>query len=249
MKVTILGSGTILSELNRNPSAYLVQKNKSSFLLDCGPGTLHQLNVLKHSVSDLECVFLSHFHLDHCSDMFALLMRRYLLDNQSNETFKIFGPSGLADWFEALASTQGSWLSGHRPEIVELSGQVMFWQGVQVSVCRNGHTENSISYLFTNGNKKFFYSSDMDYNPALVKFASHSDVAIVECSYPDEQAHPGHLTPLKLAQIVNLAKIKKTIVTHIYPENDTNDLAQRIKIHSTADIEIGFDLMQINIRG
>ncbi|MCB0283869.1 MAG: MBL fold metallo-hydrolase [Calditrichae bacterium] len=249
MKVTILGSGTILSDIKRNPSGYVLEHDNKSALLDCGPGILHQLDKLKMNVCDLDCLFISHFHLDHCSDVFALLMRRYLSDPVSNETFKIFGPTGLNEWYMKIAGTQGAWLNDRQPKMIEFSSQVIYWHELEISVCRNGHTENSISYLLKDGNKKFFYSSDTDFNTDIIAFAAYSDIAVLECSYPDENPKPGHLTPSKLAKIVDLAAIKKTIVTHIYPENDTKDLIQRIKTLSMSDIEIGFDFMQIDLEG
>ena len=111
MKVTILGSGTILSPSKRNPAGYLLEDINNFALLDCGPGILRQLDQINFNVLNLNSIFISHFHLDHCSDVFAVLMRRYLVNKNANKNLKIVGPDGLKRWFNTILKTQGTWLS------------------------------------------------------------------------------------------------------------------------------------------
>ena len=229
MKVTILGSGTILSPSKRNPAGYLLEDINNFALLDCGPGILRQLDQINFNVLNLNSIFISHFHLDHCSDVFAVLMRRYLVNKNANKNLKIVGPDGLKGWFNTILKTQGTWLSQNRPVCIEIGERQINWQGILVNSHKNGHTLNSLSYLFEQRSKRFFYSGDMDFSEDILLFANHSQLAVIECSYPDTAPKPGHMTPIKLGRFVNLAKINKTVVTHIYPENDTGDLTERIK--------------------
>ena len=79
MKINILGSGTMLSDSKRNPSGYLIKHNKHFAVLDFGPGILRQLKSLPVNLLSIQTVFISHFHLDHCADLFPFLMNRYRL--------------------------------------------------------------------------------------------------------------------------------------------------------------------------
>lgn len=248
MKITILGSGTILSPAKRNPAGYLIQTKGCNALLDCGPGILKQLSNKDFNVLDLDAVFISHFHLDHCADVFPLLMKRYLLQSEANKKLKIYGPQNLKFWFDTIALTQGSWLHNTPPTCIGMHQQEKIWQDLVISCRKNGHLDNSISYSFKDKSKHFFFSSDTDYNEDLLEIASKADLAIMECSYPDEQPKKGHLTPEKLARFIKKAALKKTVVTHIYPENDTADLLDRIKKYQVENVEIGCDYMELSLK-
>jgi len=94
MHIKILGSGTMLSN-ERNPSGYLIKSQNHLVLLDCGPGILKRLINLNVDVIFLSALFLSHFHIDHYSDVLPILMRRYLKNQQINKKLTIFGSIGL----------------------------------------------------------------------------------------------------------------------------------------------------------
>ncbi|KAA3613185.1 MAG: ribonuclease Z [Calditrichaeota bacterium] len=246
MNITILGSGTMVSPFKRNPSGYLLESKKHKALLDCGPGVLQKLNQLNVDVLDIDSIFLSHFHQDHCSDVMAILMRRYLLKADSNQKMVLFGPVGLKYWFNCLSLTQGDWIKKLPPILIESDSSEYDWAGYKIKTQKTLHTENSIAYMFI-GLKRFFYSGDTDYQDELVKFAHKADMAIVECSRSDKQAVDGHLTPAKLARFINNSGIKHTVVSHIYPENDTPDLKNRILKDNNFNLEIADDLMKLNL--
>ncbi len=243
MKITILGSGTMVSPFRRNPSGYLLESDSHKALLDCGPGIIQRLNKLNVNVLDIDTIFLSHFHTDHCSDVIAFLMRRYLLKAESNQKIVIYGPVGLKQWFNVLSKVQGDWLNRSLPNLIEVTGSNYKWANLKVKTQNTFHTENSIAYLFEYNSKNFFYSGDTDYQNELVDFANGTDLAIIECSKSDGQPTQGHMTPAKLARFIINAGIKHTVVTHIYPENDTTDLASRIKKDNNFSLEIGIDFM------
>ena len=94
MRITILGSGTMASDDKRNPSGYLLRNHQEIALLDCGPGIIKQLKLACIDPVRVNQVFLSHFHLDHCADVFPLLLNRFLLDARSNDSLTIYGPVG-----------------------------------------------------------------------------------------------------------------------------------------------------------
>ena len=238
-----MGSGTMISPYKRNPSGYLLESKKHKALLDCGPGILQRLNMLNVNTLDIDSIFLSHFHQDHCSDVIAVLMRRYLLKEESNRKMIIYGPVGLKNWFRNLSLVQGGWLKESPPLLFETTASGYGWANFKIYTQNTFHTENSIAYLFKNRYKSFFYSGDTDYQEGLVNFADGVDIAIFECSKSDERPVNGHMTPKKLARFIKNAAIKHTVVTHIYPENDTVDLKDRIKNDHDFSLEIASDFM------
>ena len=242
MKITILGSGTILSGPERKPGSFLLRQNNDLALLDMGPGILHQLKVLNIDLLQPDTIFLTHFHLDHCSDVFPYLMSRYLIDNDANARLRIYGPGGLKHWYKTNASLQGKWLSDCQPEIIEIQDNHIKWAGYCVKICKTGHTDQSIAYRF-DGEKSFFFSGDTGFNEDLIAFAGNVDLAFLECSHPDEHPVVGHLTPNEAGTFASRANVKHLAINHIYPENDTLDLKQRIAEEFRGSITILEDLM------
>ena len=172
-------------------------------------------------------------------------MRRFLKNQHINKNLTIFGPIGLKYWFDMQARLHGSWFGDNRPRLQEMHKSEDEWAGLCIKSFPTVHMENSIAFKFIEDKKSFFYSSDTDYDNALVGFAKNSDLAILECSHRDENPQKGHLTPHKAADFINNAAIDKTVLTHIYPENDTSDLLTRVKNFSSKNIHIGYDSMKL----
>lgn len=244
MKITVLGSGTILTMPKRRPSSFLLENDDQLAILDMGPGILHQLATINIDYLKPKSVFLTHFHLDHCSDVFPFLMSRYLLDIKSNAQLTIFGPPGLKNWYNNNASIQGKWLSECQPEIREIKEQEIHWANYRVKTFPTEHTDESLAYRFE-GERSVFFSGDTGYKEELIKFAGNSDLGILECSHPDEKPITGHLTPKKAGQFARNAHFKELAICHIYPENDRLNLAEYIAQEYKGSTTILEDLMNL----
>ena len=244
MKITILGSGTLLSGPKRLPSAFLLESGEEKAVLDMGPGILAQVHKLGISPLDIKTVLLTHFHLDHCADVFPLLMNRFLIDPDANNNLVIYGPSNIEDWFETIASTQGSWLHNCLPRVSAIQSGKVEWSGNRIQVCLNDHTETSLAYRFE-GQASYFFSSDTGFNEKLIPFASGCDIGFMECSHPDEEKQTQHLTPSEVGIFAQQAGFKKLVVNHMYPSNDTPDLADKIAKHFGGQIQVAEDLLVI----
>ena len=214
--------------------------------MDCGPGILVQIKKAGMDVMTLDTIFLSHFHLDHCSDVFPLLLYRYLKDANSNQQLTIVGPKGLKHWFSTQASLQSDWLQQSLPRLWEWDENDYIWAGIPVSAHRTMHTENSLAFRFK-GKHHLFYSGDSGPSDALIRFAFESDWALLECSFPDYLNKDGHFCPSECASFANSAKVRKLILTHIYPENDTEDLGQRVGQMYMGPITIAQDFASFEI--
>lgn len=245
MRCTVVGSGTIISS-NRYPSAYLLQSQSKTALLDFGPGNLHRLMEMQVSTLDISAIFLSHFHLDHCADVFPLLLNRYVLEKDSNTQLTIFGPPGLLQWFEAFSAVQGNWLKDALPRLIEMDGRELQWADRLVTSSQTKHNGQSIAYRF-NGKQALFYSGDSAYHTPLVTLARNADIALIECSHSQSAAIAGHMSPPTCGQLAREAQVKKLILTHIYPENDTPDLVDRVRVHFPGPVEVARDKMHFEI--
>ena len=247
MELIVLGSGTITSPPERNPSGYLLKEENHILLLDVGPGIIRQLKMLSLDLTGIGVIVITHFHLDHCSDLLALLMARHLLRPGSNKELTIIGPQGLKAWFESQAQWQGKWLHDALPVLVEWQGADLQADGWHISAEHTAHTANSLAYRIERHGKLLFFSGDTDWQEALIPLARNADLALIECSLPDQLKQEGHLTPKETGRLAREANVKHLMVTHIYPQNDTSDLRDRVAAYFSGKITVAQDFLQITI--
>ena len=101
MKLIILGSGTCVPSLKRNsPSNYVLVGDKQ-ILVDCGPGTLLQLERIGLSYKEIDIVCISHYHNDHISDLrFLLQALNWTPGFDRKKDLILIGPVGFQEVYE-----------------------------------------------------------------------------------------------------------------------------------------------------
>jgi ribonuclease BN (tRNA processing enzyme) len=246
--IQLLGTGTILSNVNHSCSSTLIRYKSTSILIDIGPGTLDKLKQAKISPEQLNYIFITHFHPDHVSDLVPLLLYYYLKPpEESKEEIQIWGPPGLQDFLQKMESAYGDWLDQERRtyKIRELVQPAYEFPDFQLSWEKVVHTSESGGYRFVFDQKTICFSGDSEYCPALVKLCRNATLAILECSYPDGKAISGHLAPGQVSRIASEAEVEKVILTHLYPETFQVEPVRLIKENFKGGVEIGKDLQII----
>lgn len=101
MDLLFLGtsSGTPTKSRNVTGLALLEEKGKAWYLIDCGEGTQHQLLHTSLSLNDLQAVFITHVHGDHCYGLPGLLASAGMSGRRS--PLPIIAPIGINAWFDA----------------------------------------------------------------------------------------------------------------------------------------------------
>ena len=163
-------------------------------------------------------ILLSHFHVDHTSDLAPFLLERYLISEKKDEPLTIAGPVGLEDWFENLTDLIGKWSVDMNIRLIVLNDQSIKLRGYTLRSMQTVHTENSICYRIEKNNNVFFYTGDTDYNERIQTFARGCQLALMEASNSEDTKQKGHLTPGLAAKLAARAEVKKLLLTHMYPE-------------------------------
>ena len=73
MQVTILGAGTSIPAPRHSPAGIYVKVGGEHLLFDAGPGTLQRLHTAGVIFRELDRIFLTHYHIDHCLDLVSIL--------------------------------------------------------------------------------------------------------------------------------------------------------------------------------
>ncbi|HSE38723.1 MAG TPA: ribonuclease Z, partial [Blastocatellia bacterium] len=151
MKLTILGSGTVVPSGSRNSAGYLVELPGARVMMDCGAGTVHALARYGLPWERMTHLFISHFHVDHVGELASLFFAfRYGMRVNRTEPFTIIGPDGLDRVMVGLRTAFGSKLFEMTfpvsvrmltpGESVELGGG-----GSTLSVAKTPHTDESLA--------------------------------------------------------------------------------------------------------
>ena len=92
MKLTILGSGTVVPNGLRNSAGYFVELPDARVMMDCGAGTVHALARYNCPWERMTHLFVSHFHVDHIGELASLFFAfRYGMKQERSEPLTIIG--------------------------------------------------------------------------------------------------------------------------------------------------------------
>jgi ribonuclease BN (tRNA processing enzyme) len=93
LTLTVLGSGGPIATTKRVSAGYVLSiDGKPRLLVDAGGGSFERIGRGELDLSSLEQILLTHLHIDHTSDLAAVVMQLYLNDRKT--PIAITGPAG-----------------------------------------------------------------------------------------------------------------------------------------------------------
>ena len=223
----VLGAGSILPRAGYGCAGYALRPGPGEpvTLLDCGPGSVRALGDHGIGLAEVRRVVLSHFHLDHCLDLFALAFAR------RNPRFdppplELAGPVGLARLVGEAPRVLGRWAADPNATVREIpldaDGRGGFEAGALVFTCaENGHNAESVSWRVEHTDGwSLAYTGDTNDDPRVAELARGVDLLVSECSFPEEEAAQNHLTPRTAGALAAAAGASRLLLTHFYPSMD-----------------------------
>jgi len=250
MSVTVLGSGTCVPSARRSSPALLVRGEGKLLLLDIGSGTLRRLAEAGISVHDIDLIFLSHFHPDHCADLVPFLFAtKYAFSQPRNKELHLAGGPGLHNLLNGLKKVFGMWIvpEGYPFHLHEAKGMIPFENFIFKTLPLT-HSDSSIGLRIESPEgKTIVYSGDTDYCENIINLANSVDLLILECSLPEEMKVEGHLSPSLAGRIARESRCKRLLLTHFYPPCDERDLPREVAREFAGEIIMAEDLMKIEV--
>lgn len=225
---TVLGAGAILPRPGYGPSGYALRPAAGApvTLFDCGPGTLRQLPACGIALTEVERIVLSHYHLDHCLDLFAFAFARRNPGLASPPHLEVIGPVGLARLGERAASSLGAWSRDPSAAFTEVDpadgpARALERGALRLTWVATGHTPEAVAWRADlEGGASVAYSGDSPEEPAVARLARGAGLFVCECSHPDGEAAPGHLTPSAAGRLAASSAARRLLLTHFYPTVD-----------------------------
>ncbi|MGH9011082.1 MAG: MBL fold metallo-hydrolase [Acidimicrobiia bacterium] len=218
VELTVLGcSGSFGAPAGGACSGYLVRTAAATLWLDCGNGTL--ANLQRHvAVDDVTAVVVTHWHPDHCVDIYGLhVLLKYGLDRRD---LPVYAPAGTEDRLGTLVD--GHW------------GGVFAWNAVAdgdavtINDCglrfsRTAHPPPTMAVELSADGKRLVYTADTGPDWSVEAFPPGADLVLSEATFQEPERDSGiHLTARLAGEAARAAGARRLMLTHLWPGLDPN---------------------------
>ncbi len=239
MRFIVLGSGTSVPHPKRSSSAYWLETERGSLLLDCAASAIHRIAQEDLDWVNLDAIWISHFHLDHCCGLPALLFSTKHAEETQNrkKPLKIFGGKGLKHLIEHFdrAGKYGLHDQPFPVEIIEIEHLERFeiLPGLEALPLSTPHKKESHALHLRNGdNRTLVYTADTGFTEDLATLARNVDLFVLECSFVKDKPVEWHLELAEAMYLVRKAEPKRAMLTHLYAEWDRVDFEAEVRKYS-----------------
>jgi ribonuclease BN (tRNA processing enzyme) len=235
MRVTILGSGTLLPVHGRASAGHCVETEGATLLLDCGAGSVRNLHRSGIRWQDVTHVALSHFHTDHLGDLPPLLFAlRHAVGGDREEPLWVLGPPGLSSLLDRLSKAHGEYvLDPGFPLVIQEIPRVSSWSDpgdrFRLNTHPAVHTDEAVAYRVESGEGVMAYTGDTGPSASLAAFLSGVGLLIAECAIPDPPEFDTHLSPRGLAEMAGTAGPDLLVTTHTAPPLEPERVPEMIR--------------------
>lgn len=220
MKVKFLGVGEAFDEELANTSIRIRScegPDGRSILLDCGFTAPPPFWSSSPGPDDLDAVWISHFHADHCFGIPALLTR--FRESNRKKPLLIVSQQGVEDMIAGMmALAYPSVLANLGFDLAFKTvepGEEIKAAGFSWRTAVNGHSRRDLALRLAKDGKSLFYSGDGPANKDTLALASGAGLVIHEAFLLDRDL-PGHGSILRSIAFAREAKARALALVHIH---------------------------------
>ncbi|HJQ70467.1 MAG TPA: ribonuclease Z [Blastocatellia bacterium] len=252
MKLTIIGSGTVVPNGERNSASYFLETADCRIMLDCGAGSLHGLDRYGLPWREMTHLFVSHFHVDHVGELASLFFAfKHALRDERSDPFTLVGPRGLDRVMNGLEEAFGSDLFEPKfpvsVKLLEPGARLQVGRDTWLAVAKTPHTDESLAVRIETGGRALCYTGDTEYGEELVGFFSKADLLISECSFRERKEGVRHLSIKDVATLASRAEVARLAVTHFYFDVEESELKSELQKDYSGEVIIGKDGLVISL--
>jgi ribonuclease BN (tRNA processing enzyme) len=238
MQLVVLGSGTSVFHPRRASAGFWLQTETGSILLDCGADAPHRMAAENLDWMNLDAIWISHLHLDHCGGLAPFLfgLRHAPGIEQRTKPLKIFACEGVEKLLRAIDESHNYKLFQQQfpIELQEFSaGEGTTFNiipALKAETFPTPHRRESLAIRLTDENgKTVVYTSDTGYSEDVAQFSRGADLLILESSFYRDKPIATHLELAEAMRIAQIAEPRTLVLTHLYPEWDAVDLEAEAK--------------------
>lgn len=274
IRITLLGTGCPTPVIDRFGPSTLIEAGGQKYLFDAGRGAIQRLRQIGVRWQDVDGVLITHLHSDHVVGLPDLWLTGWLTGAGRNRPLYVWGPAGTSEMISHLEKAfafdiRGRVHDNHSvPDGVTIApkdiqeGTVFETSGVKVAAFTvdHGPVKPAFGYRIDAGGRVVVISGDTRPSENLIRHAAGADVLIHEVVAPDSLRRAGvpadrlesvvayHTTPEQAGEVFARVNPRLAVYSHIvHPHATSEELIQPARKAYTGPLEIGEDLMLIEI--
>jgi len=254
MRVAVCGSSCSIPRPGRACSAYLIEVDGASFVVDLGSGAFS--NVVKHrAAEELEGVLITHMHADHFLDVIPL---RYALKYGSRSNGKriaLYLPPGgeemLRRLVAAFAPEAGDDFLGDVYDVRTFDpSRALHIGAATLTFAPTAHYIPTFAVRCAVGTAGIVYSSDTAPSLGVTRLAKSADAFLCEATLsPGEEGDVprGHCSAREAAEMAAHAEVARLVLTHYPATIVPAELASQARLRFDGPIDIADDGYILNL--
>jgi ribonuclease BN (tRNA processing enzyme) len=216
VRLTVLGACGAWPEPGQACSGFLVEHDGFRLLVDAGYATVPRL-LERVAASQVDAVFISHGHPDHCADLNPLLRAR-LLGDEPAPPLPVYALPGALD---AVLALDGPDMLAGAFTLRELTPDRRVSIGpFGASTCLLPHWVPNAGLRLAAGGAVLAYTGDSGPDPAIISLARDADLLLAEATYagPVPPRSQGFLSSAAQAsRQAAQAGVAHLALTHLWP--------------------------------
>lgn len=240
-RCTFLGTGNAVLHPDRNGPGFLLEWSGLKLQLDMGYGTSRELLRHKLSYQDIDLYVISHWHIDHISDLLPTLFLANIPNFNPDKPVEILAPKGFQEIFNNLKASFGKWIESSRCKIIihEISaGESFQLKSLTIKAYPAKHIPGALSYRIYDREKTFAYSGDTGDQETLSEVFQDCQFGILECSFPPNIKFSNHMNLLEVLTRFSAETSLQIGLVHLYSTAIAEELQQTIEKHNIKHIFI-----------
>jgi len=277
MKLTILGTGSPLPNVQRRGPSQVVECGDDVILVDCGAGALHRLVEAGFATLPLKAIAFTHLHSDHVTGILDVLWAGWI-QRRWKEPMTIYGPPGTRHFIDYLIEAMdydirvrtGEVLKREDllPRVAEIeegwSVQGADWR---LSAFRVEHlpVDQAFGFRFDQDSTSVVISGDTKYSENLIRHAQGADLLVHEVYWtrglreaaaaatdPAEKARfellpTYHTGSEEVGKVASGANARHLVLSHIIRPRPDADFASDIRPDYGGKLTVAEDLMTFEV--
>jgi|GEM_PF-4961279 len=238
MKIHCLGN-TGYDKLQQSGFGFIVQDDEEYLMFDCGPYALRSMQKIGLKPNDINSVFISHMHPDHCLGLpwlfNSLMMDEYYKEYTVSKK-EIIIPNGKNHHVIEYIKENYGWMIGDEQICLHLDDSCSYDVGsFHLEIFPLKHSVENYGVAVTKNGYKVVYVPDFiaSESPDLKNALKDADVAIISIAgsihYRDDANQYGFSIAEDVAALANDCNVKKVLGFHLFYDDDQNAVKFEIK--------------------
>jgi ribonuclease BN (tRNA processing enzyme) len=219
VRLTVVGCSGSFPGPESPGSCYLVEHDGFRLVVDLGNGSLGHLQRYV-DLRDVDAVWLSHLHVDHCIDVTSYYVARQYHPEGCPPRLPVHGPEGTAHQLTRAYGTADATANFERVfDFRTVAVGVSELGPFRLTTAQMAHPVPCFGVRIEAGGHSLVYSADTGPTEALVDLGRGADVLLAEASFYDGDANPPglHLTGREAGEHAAKAGVGRLLVTHVPP--------------------------------